>query len=265
VFVESSVAALRPARVHLCDGSAREQAALLSDLQQTGALVAAGGRWKNCFLARSPPSDVARVEARTYIACGAREDAGPLNNWREPGALRAELAGKFAGASAGRTLYFLPFSMAPPGSPFALLGVQATDSAYAVANMHIMARTGPAVLAALDAGAPFVPGLHSVGAPLAPGEPDVPWPQNAADKCIAHFPVRGGWASGCWGALPRTPWRAQQLRHPSPPRLSALRPRAGEPRDHELRLRLRRQCAARQEVPGAAHCVGGGAGGGVAS
>ena len=238
-FVERSVKALAPARVHLCDGTAAEREKLLSTLALSGAVVRAGegkgGKWAGCWIARSPPSDVARVESRTFISCARAEDAGasrraprrrpsrpmsaprrrvscpicaprphsrappsalslslhagPLNNWREPSALRAELARKFAGASRGRTLYVLPFCMGPSvASPFSIIGVQVTDSAYAVANMSIMARTGPSVLAALNGGAAFVPGLHSVGAPLAPGEQDVPWPQNSEDKCIAHFP-----------------------------------------------------------------------------
>ena len=233
-FVERSVKALAPARVHLCDGSAAERERLLNTLALSGAVVRAGvgegGKWAGCGIARSTPSDVARVESRTFIACERAEDAGacgarasraprcrarasraaarapprastrraqcprlpaagPLNNWREPSALRAELARKFAGASRGRTLYVLPFVMGPSvSSPFSMIGVQVTDSAYAAANMSIMARTGPSVLAALNGGAAFVPGLHSVGAPLAPGEQDVPWPQNSEDKCIAHFP-----------------------------------------------------------------------------
>lgn len=143
----------------------------------------------NSFACRSDPADVARVEERTFVCTEKEEDAGPTNNWAPPGEMRAKLSALFDGCMRGRTMYVIPFSMGPYDSPLSRVGVEITDSAYVVVNMRIMTRMGSRAIAALRPGDFWVPCLHSVGRPLAPGESDVPWPCNPDNTFIAHFPA----------------------------------------------------------------------------
>jgi len=192
-WVAGKVALMKPDRVHLCDGSEEENARLLNNMVLSGVLMRLPN---NSYLARSTTADVARVEARTFICSDTAEDAGPTNNWSAPDEMRSRLRTMFSGVARGRTLYALPFSMGPVGSPLSAVGVQLTDSPYAVVNMRIMTRMGVPAMRALGPAGAFVPCLHSVGAPLAPGQEDTPWPQ-AAEKYICHFPrEREIWSIG---------------------------------------------------------------------
>jgi phosphoenolpyruvate carboxykinase (GTP) len=196
-WVDSLVEHLQPSAVHWVDGSTRERHELLQLLVSNGTIEQLNPDLRPySFLARSAESDVARLESRTFICTESEADAGPTNNWREPAAMRAELDEVFRGSMRGRTMYVVPFAMGPIGSPMARFGVQVTDSPYVVVSIGTMTRMGDAALAAIARGASWVPAVHSVGAPLAPGEADVPWPCNDT-KYIVQFPAtREIWSYG---------------------------------------------------------------------
>ncbi len=187
-WVEEIAALTQPDRIHWVDGSAAENEALLRRQVEEGKLIKLNPEWRpGSYLARSHPSDVARTEARTFIASEREEDAGPTNNWIAPAEIRATITPLFEGSMRGRTMYVVPFSMGAVGGPLSHIGVQITDSAYAVTSIGIMTRVGADVLEQIAAGKPWVRTIHSVGAPLAPGQEDVAWPCND-EKYIVHFP-----------------------------------------------------------------------------
>jgi len=197
-WVEKMAALCQPSVIHWLDGSQAEYESLCLQLVGAGTFTRLSNeKWPGCFYARSHPNDVARVEDRTYICSLSKENAGPTNNWADPFVMRKTLKDVFRGSMRGRTMYVMPFSMGPIGSPMSQIGVQLTDSAYAVVNMRIMARIGTHVYREIEKDEKrVVPCLHSVGAPLRPGEPDVPWPQNDT-KYIVHFPeTRETWSYG---------------------------------------------------------------------
>ena len=187
-WVDEIAALTQPDSIHWVDGSRAENEALLRQMVDGGTLIKLNPEWRpGSYLARSHPSDVARTEGRTFISSEKEEDAGPTNNWADPAEMREKMNGLFEGSMRGRTMYVVPFSMGPVGGPLSHIGVQVTDSPYAVVSISIMTRVGADVTRLIAEGADWVRTVHSVGAPLEVGQQDTPWPCNE-DKWIVHFP-----------------------------------------------------------------------------
>ena len=197
-WIKQMAALCNPEQIHVCDGSDAEYNAVASKMVEAGTLVPLNpAKRPNSYWCRSHPDDVARVEENTFICSKRKEDAGPTNNWKDPEEMRVVLGNLFSGCMQGRTMYVVPYCMGPLGSEFSIIGVEITDSPYVVLNMKLMTRMGAPVLAQMGKDGRFIPGIHSVGVPLAPNQKDVSWPCNPSNRWIAHFPeTREIWSFG---------------------------------------------------------------------